>query len=182
MCNSFEWHFRQNYFCQLGMRHPVLANPTFAFILIITHHFQTWNMTLYSKSIKECRFWFKIFQNVPKKKSIFLTSEAPLLAYLQNQIKSFSLHDSVHIGQLSFGWFSWKSLGLNCSTLYEPTRNAVCGAVCEPIRNAVCGTVCGTVCELIGTLCVVLCVRVIQPERFSTESAKTKLSYMYWIM
>ena len=23
MCNSFEWHFRQNYFCQLGMRHPV---------------------------------------------------------------------------------------------------------------------------------------------------------------
>ena len=25
MCNSFEWHFRQNYFCQLGMRHPVIV-------------------------------------------------------------------------------------------------------------------------------------------------------------
>ena len=72
----------------------------------------------------------------------------------------------------------------------EPTRNAVCAAVCEPIRNTVCDTVfesirnavCGTVSELTGTLCVVLCVRIIQPERFSTESAKTQLFYKYSIM
>ena len=62
-----------------------------------------------------------------------------------------------------------------CGAVCEPIRNVVCDTVCESIRNAVCGTV----CELIGTMCVVLCVRVIQPERFSTESAKTKLSYMY---
>ena len=86
-----------------------------------------------------------------------------------------------------------------CDIVCEPIRNAVCEAVCEPMGNAVCdhvceliinfvcGTVCesiknavcGTVCELIGTMCVVLCVRVIQPERISTESAKTKLPYMY---
>ena len=42
-----------------------------------------------------------------------MTSEAPLLAYLQNWTKSLSFHDSVLIGQLTFGWFSWKSLRLN---------------------------------------------------------------------
>ena len=98
---------------------PVLI---FALILIKTHHFQTSNINLYSEFTNWCRFWFKIFQNVLWKNSIFLTSEAPLLVYLQNWTKSLSFHESGLSGQLSFGWASWKSLGLNYSKVHPQFR------------------------------------------------------------
>ena len=73
-------------------------------------------MNLYSEFTKYCRFWFKIFQNVMWKNSIFLTSEARLSPNLQNWTKLLRFYNSGLSGQLSFCWASWKSLGLNYST------------------------------------------------------------------
>ena len=44
-----------------------------------------------------------------------MTSEAPLPPNSQNWTKLLSFHNSGLSGQLSFGWASWKSLGLNYS-------------------------------------------------------------------
>ena len=75
-----------------------LITHTFAFILMKTHNFQTSNMNLHSEMYSG-------------------NSEAPLPPDLQNWTKSHSFHDSGLSGQLSFGWASWKSLGLNYSTV-----------------------------------------------------------------
>ena len=72
-------------------------------------------MNLYSEFTKYCRFWFKIFQNVMWKNSIFLTSEARLSPNLQNWTKLLRFYNSGLSGQLSFEWPDWKSLGLNYS-------------------------------------------------------------------
>ena len=84
-----------------------------------------------------------------------MTSEASLLAYLQNWTKSISFYHLLPVGQLSFGWFSWKSLGLNCSTLYEPTRNTLCVVQCVSLSEMLCVTLCVSLSEM---LCVALCV------------------------
>ena len=75
-------------------------------------------MNLYSEFTKYCRFWFKIFQNVMWKNSIFLTSEARLSPNLQNWTKLLRFYNSGLSGQLSFEWPDWKSLGLNYSSIY----------------------------------------------------------------
>ena len=72
-------------------------------------------MNLYSEFTKYCRFWFKIFQNVMWKNSIFLTSEARLSPNLQNWTKLLRFYNSGLSGQLSFEWPDWKSLRLNYS-------------------------------------------------------------------
>ena len=75
-------------------------------------------MNLYSEFTKYCRFWFKIFQNVMWKNSIFLTSEARLSPNLQNWTKLLRFYNSGLSGQLSFEWPDWKSLGLNYSIIH----------------------------------------------------------------
>ena len=85
-------------------------------------------MNLYSEFTKYCRFWFKIFQNVMWKNSIFLTSEARLSPNLQNWTKLLRFYNSGLSGQLSFEWPDWKSLGLNYSITRCP-KKVICKLV-----------------------------------------------------
>ena len=89
-------------------------------------------MNLYSEFTKYCRFWFKIFQNVMWKNSIFLTSEARLSPNLQNWTKLLRFYNSGLSGQLSFEWPDWKSLGLNYSSV-----DIVHTCQCKSFHNSV---------------------------------------------
>ena len=86
------------------------------------HHFQARNTNLNSKFIKECRCWFKIFQNVLQKNSIFLTSEAPLPPNLQNWSKSLSFHDQDFQDNLVLADWVENLLGWITLTYAPPTR------------------------------------------------------------
>ena len=138
-----------------------------------------------------------------------MTSEARLPLNSQYWTKSLSFHDSGLSGQLNFDWPDWKPLGLNYSNVHVGQKHPFTQKIRSLAQKR--AILVFRAFKKMHSLTlhykihswtyiplwksqsnsnwtrswnwvIIITIRVIQSERFSTESAKTKLSYKYLIM